>query len=284
MLGEIFLANFLTKIFTLFLILLFGVFPAILATFAYYRSWGVKKFFKRFLFSVFGIVLFLLITVGVLYYLGSKVELKDPVADIINNQEKYKNLPCFNWEFNGEKYCFDRSKSFVTKKYSSKKGEDETTVMYFIPKALSEFPQQDKNVNIYWYVDKYHRDDLNEPERFVRGTIKDPSKKHKIYNELVLNARNQEFIEITKTMKSDWLYGGERYFIILSDKRVVMNINLSPPSHYQFYAQVTFQIPNSMTYFKFGLGSNQKTQKEFFQTIWNISQEYNQYLEHSKIK
>ena len=206
------------------------------------------------------------------------------MEDMLSNPEKYKNLPCFELEFNGDKYCFDRSRAFFEKKYlnpTTKK--EEGMVVYFIPKTLSYFPPENRNVRIDWSVEEYHRDDINEPEYFVRRAIKDSSKNYQVFNKFISEARDSTFIELTNMIKPERI-SGDRHFVFLLKKRVIARFQVDLSSYYKMYAQVIFHDPSKESYLMFGLGSNHQTQEEFLKTLLDVASEFNQYLEDSKIK
>ena len=283
MLGEIFLANFLSKLFGLFLFSLLVLLPIILVVIAYFRKWGVKKFFKRVIESITLIITIVIVVVGGLALLGSITEFKHPVEDMIDNPQKYKNMPCFEVEFNKEKYCFDRSRAYFEKKYIDRTTEeDENAVIYFIPKALSNFSPEDREVRVDLRVDKYHRDDVNEPERLVKATIEDRSKKGIVFKELSKKSKNGEFIEITSMMKEDWIFKQD-HFVTFFNNRIIGLFRVDKDGHYKFFCSLIFQQPNEDNYINLSFGSNQPTQKEFLQTSLDIAQEFNQFLSDSKV-
>ncbi|MES2961493.1 MAG: hypothetical protein V4694_03815 [Pseudomonadota bacterium] len=284
MLGEFFLLKFLTSLFGLFLSFTFVYLPIILAIIAYRRKWGIKKFLKRVVESVTLIITTIIVVVGVLVLLGHFTEIKDPVEEMINNPQKYKNMPCFEVEFNKEKYCFDRSRAYIENKYVSRTtGEDESAEIYFIPRILSNFPIEHREVRVYLKVDKHHRDDVNEPEYFVRGAVKDDSREGKVFKKLIDKAKDGEFVEITKMLKSDWLHGGKKHFTVIFNSRIVLSLIATSNKYFKFIGQTTFQSPIQAIYFEFQLVSNQSTQQEFLKTLLDVAQEFNQFLTDSKV-
>lgn len=217
-------------------------------------------------------------------FLINHLESGNIMEDVLNNQEKYKNLPCFELEFNGDKYCFDRSRAFFEKKYlnpTTKK--EEGVVVYFIPKVLSGFPPENRSIRIDWRIDEYHRDNINEPEYFVRSAINDSSKNYKLYNEFIAEAADGRFIEITNMMRPERISGDE-HFVFLSEKRIMARFQIDLSSHYKMYSQVVFHDPTKKDYLMFGLGSNHQTQVKFLKTLFDVGNEFNQYLADSKIK
>ena len=285
MLGEIFLAKFLTSIFGLFLSFLFIYLPIILAIIAYHRKWGIKKFLKRVVESITLIITVIIVVVGVLGLLGHFTEKKDPVEEMVNNPQKYKNMLCFEVEFNKEKYCFDRSKSYFKNKYVGRTTkEDESAVIYFLPKALAHLPPEEREVRIDLKVDKYHRDDVNEPERFVMNFLKDKSMRDVVFNQLVNDSNNKGFYQISNLLKFTTSYSKDRHFINTKNSRILMRLNIEPSNDtYKFIADIVFQNPSERNYFEIHFVSNQPTQKEFLQTSLNIAQEFNQFLTDSKV-
>lgn len=248
------------------------------------------SFFKKFLLVL---IVLLLVFLGIGFFtekqlpMESKVLIKQQEAgkeieDIQANPEKYQKMPCFELEFNGEKYCFDRSKAYFEKKYSSNNGGDGTIVLYFIPQALLNLPENKKSIRIDWHVDQNHRDDLNEPERFIRNYIKDS----KVYFTMLLGAKNGEFADVSNLMSFDKisLYGNYKHVVNVNNKRIILRASIEPSNeYYKFIGNVSYQRPNQETNFEFHLVSNQKNQKEFLQTSLDIAKEFEQYLEKSKI-
>ncbi len=217
-------------------------------------------------------------------FLMKHLNSEEIMKDMINDPEKYKKQSCFEVEFNKEKYCFDRSRVYFEKKYiDSATKEDESASIYFLPKALSNFPSEDREVMVYLKVDKYHRNDVNEPERFVKNWIK----KDITYGDLMKISTNGNFYEITNNMEGYWISGfneGNKYFIYHIDKRIIMKIDIkSSNKYYAFIADALFQAPKERNYFEIHIVSNQSTQQEFLQTTLDIAQEFNQFLSDSKI-
>lgn len=283
MLGEIFALKFLTSLFGLFLSFTFVYLPIILAIIAYRRKWGIKKFLKRVVESITLIIITIIVVVGVLGLLGHFTEIKDPVEEMVNNPQKYKNMPCFEIEFNKEKYCFDRSRAYFEKKYIDRiTKEDESAVIYFLPKVLSHLPSENREVTIYLHVDKYHRDDVNEPERLANASIKDHSNKEISFRKLVKNSKNGEFIEITSLMEKDWIFK-KNHFVTFSNNRIIGLFRVGSSESFKYTGDIIFQHPKDFNYFEVHFVSNQPTQKEFLQTALDIAQEFNQFLSDSKV-
>ncbi len=211
-------------------------------------------------------------------FLVNHLESEEAMKDIINNQEKYKNLPCFEVDFNNEKYCFDRSRAFFEKKYvNHTTGEDESAVIYFLSKALSHLPPEDREVRVDLTVDKYHGD-VNEPEHFVRSAVKENLKEEKIVDK----SNNYEFVEITDKLKSERLFK-QKHFIFLSKGRIVARFRVGSSNYYKLTGDIIFQLPKDVNYFEIHLVSNQLTEGEFLKILLNVAQEFNQFLSDSKV-
>lgn len=228
---------------------------------------------------------------GILALVGHFTEFKDPLEERINNPQKYKDMPCFEVEFNKEKYCFDQGRIIFKNKYISRTTkEDQSAVIYFLPKALSKLPSEEREVRVDWRVDKYHSNNINEPERFVRSFIEDKSRRgsDNYYDKLIQNSKDNKFFEVTEMMENYWISGinkNSKYFIYSVDKRILMKVSLNPSNKYfKFIADIVLQIPTEKNYFEVHFISNQPTEQEFLQTALEIAQEFNQFLTDSKVK
>jgi hypothetical protein len=216
-------------------------------------------------------------------FLINHLNSEEIMKDMINDPEKYKKQPCFEIEFNKEKYCFDRSRAYFEKKYIDRiTKEDESAVVYFLPKVLSNFLPKDREVRVDLRVDKYHRDDFNEPERLANASIKDNSKKEVTFKKLVKNSKNGEFIEITSLMEKDWIFK-QNHFVTFSNNRIIGLFRVGSSESFKYTGDIMFQHPKNFNYFEVHFVSNQPTQKEFLQTALDIAQEFNQFLSDSKV-
>lgn len=217
-------------------------------------------------------------------FLINYLKSEEVMKDMINNPGKYKNQPCLEIEFNKEKYCFDRSRAYFEKKYVDRTTkEDESAVIYFLPKALLNFSPEDREARVDLMVDKYHIDDVNEPERLVKAAIEDHSKKGIVFKELTKKSKNGEFIEITSLMKKDWIFK-ENHFVTFSNDRIIGLFRVGSSESFKHTGYIIFQHPKDFNYFEVHLVSNQHTQKEFLQTVLDIAQEFNQFMSESKVK
>ena len=207
--------------------------------------------------------------------------------DILKNKDKYENMPCFELNFGNSKYCFDRSKSYIEQKYSSSTTKkDEAVSLYFAAEDLLPLKRENKFVNIYWNIDKYSQKGQTYPEWLSKNSIKKELKNnfYKDSRPLFDSRKDIRISEITDKMRSDLVWGGQRQFIILLGDKIVIRIRLGRSNDYYKYAgKIIYQLPQQETFFEFQLVTNQKTEKEFFQTAFNIAEEFNQYLKDSKL-
>ncbi|MBM5783099.1 MAG: hypothetical protein FJ368_06760 [Pelagibacterales bacterium] len=205
--------------------------------------------------------------------------------DIVSNPEKYKKEPCFKLEFDGHKYCFDNSKALFHKRYEKGPfvgGED--VVLYFIPKALLQFPQQNKSIRIDWEVDEYYKKTgKNIVERMIHYRNRNP----KAYYKMLSEVKEGKFINVDKYFpirEEDTFNRGNKIFIYAINGQAVMSLVIEPSNKYfKFISSVTYKNLEQNYVISFHLVSNQQTEKEFLNTILEITKEFSVYAENSKI-